>query len=618
MENVRYNISPCSKAEAEEFVGKIDKTKYVSRGAVFADEHSHYDRYAFIRDELKVAVVYDTTAQVISITAPAAFAEELLTQFGAGGRTVKRSTVPATGSSRAQRQDKDFSVPVESGETRAKLFVSPDSIRRRPTHNAATVIATKTGLEISTDEIFPPQRAKPRVNVNTSTVERSGAPLQVAAQGRQGYMTSRAESIGYTKAPSVDAYFERTEKRPVGRPKKATISFGDDEESEKNPSRSLPYRSGTGLYADIASSHHDAESAPVRSKHYAGKASRIDIDPDPEPPPPSRFDRDHAYSADPEQATKKRRGRPPKDTAQADIVVPPAYRDGQSSPAQAPAEQKNGYSVSNYSAEKLSALLKRLKTDGYAVSPDGVENAGSQNEIKRFIVSDLNGIKVYIRYAAQKRMLWLQGKRSELFGELQSQVGMDSDYSSALEGYIGGNSGAKNGQKVSDVESKLKKRLPTAYKFLSEQSCIDFSYGIHDFSQNDLRLSDYSVLLVPPFRGLERFIFDLQRAEGIKVKMIGQAYDKDDSGRYVLKNGYRARIGSVVYCEVMVALYTEYFSRRNFFAHSDNSDDDRSRAIPDRLVAKRIFENLLDTVEYNAKKLNEIGFVLEREQKSEQ
>ena len=58
----------------------------------------------------------------------------------------------------------------------------------------------------------------------------------------------------------------------------------------------------------------------------------------------------------------------------------------------------------------------------------------------------------------------------------------------------------------------------------------------------------------------------------------------------------------------MVALYTEYFSRRNFFAHSDNTDNNVSRSIPDRDTAKKIFDGLLDVVEYNAKKLKEIGF----------
>ncbi|MCH5161518.1 MAG: type II toxin-antitoxin system RnlA family toxin, partial [Clostridiales bacterium] len=140
-----------------------------------------------------------------------------------------------------------------------------------------------------------------------------------------------------------------------------------------------------------------------------------------------------------------------------------------------------------------------------------------------------------------------------------------------------------------------------------------FSNGIHDFEQASLTLLDYSVLLVPPYKGLERFVFDLQRAEGINVKMIGQAFDKDEAGRYILKRGYQHRIGSVIYSEVMVALYSEYFSRRNFITHSDNTGGSEPRSISDRQEAKRIFDNLLNIVEYNAKKLKEIGFKMERD-----
>ena len=69
------------------------------------------------------------------------------------------------------------------------------------------------------------------------------------------------------------------------------------------------------------------------------------------------------------------------------------------------------------------------------------------------------------------------------------------------------------------------------------------------------------MLLITPYRALEKLIYDLQQAEGINVKMIGQAYEKDDDGNYMLKKGYRKRIGSVVYAEVMAALYTDIIRR---------------------------------------------------------
>ncbi len=585
MGNVRYNISPCSSAEAAEFIDKVDKSLYSPRGTVRADEHSHYDRYSFVRSDSKVAIVYDTSACVISITAPQAYADELLAVFSPSGKSVKRSTVPAQNPVRHDRpqQGRDVSIAIDGSapDTRAKIFVSPESIRCRPNTKPTTVLATSKGLEISTDEIFPPQRAK-RKSVSDGVEELLNGGL-VPPDKRSSYRatgnTSR-ENTGFKKATSVEEYFANGNtagvapiKRPVGRPRKATISFGDDEDdSVKADVKPAIHRSGTGLYADLAT--HKQELPPV-----------VAVD----------------------KPAAKKRGRPRKELANADIVQPPMLRDSQ----QAVPEYKNGYCVRNFPENKLTALLKRLKAGDYTVKSDGTEFAGAPQEVKSYTVTDKVGSKAFLRYATNKMTIQLQGKRSELFGELQSQIGSDSDYSSALEGYIeSGNAGKKN--KVSDVESRLKKRLPTAYEFLSEQSRIDFSYGIHDFSRDEIVLSDYSVLLVPPFRGLERFIFDLQRTEGIKVKMIGQAYDKDDKGNYVLKAGYRQKIGSVIYSEVMVALYTEYFSRRNFFAHSDNSEDSRSRAISDRNEAKRIFENLLDIVEYNAKKLKEIGFSVDK------
>lgn len=153
----------------------------------------------------------------------------------------------------------------------------------------------------------------------------------------------------------------------------------------------------------------------------------------------------------------------------------------------------------------------------------------------------------------------------------------------------------------------LRKYLSVSLRYLSEASRIDLSNGLTDIA-NVPRLSDYSVLLITPYRALEKLIYDLQQAEGINVKMIGQAYEKDDDGNYMLKKGYRKRIGSVVYAEVMAALYTEYYKTRNFYTHAENAADSRSRGISDKAEAQRILRNLLSVIEYNCKKLSEIGF----------
>jgi hypothetical protein len=122
---------------------------------------------------------------------------------------------------------------------------------------------------------------------------------------------------------------------------------------------------------------------------------------------------------------------------------------------------------------------------------------------------------------------------------------------------------------------------------------------------------DYSMLFLPAFRGLEGLIFNIQQAQGIEVKMIGQAYEKDE-GNYVLKASYRRKINSVVYAEVLAALYREYFATRNYYTHSENPSVSGNRVVSSRAEAIEIFNHILKTVEYNCKKLSEINFSLKK------
>ena len=63
----------------------------------------------------------------------------------------------------------------------------------------------------------------------------------------------------------------------------------------------------------------------------------------------------------------------------------------------------------------------------------------------------------------------------------------------------------------------------------------------------------------------------------------------------------------------MTALYTEYSRTRNFYTHSDNSADSRPRGISDKAEAQKLLTHLLSVIEYNAKKLSEIGFSVTEE-----
>ena len=557
MDNIRYNISPCMANEAKRFVENLDETLYSPRNTVMADEKSHYDRYSFLRGESKVAVVYDTSAQVISITASQEYADELLRLFKpADFQTIKRSTVPAQCSQRTViKNQKPIYSETENGDVRAKVFVAP-----RPASKpyGATVIATSKGAEIFTDEIFPPQRAKKKstAEIKNTSYSRIVDDYNGTVRERRAVeptltgISSRIRKSESELAPTpISGLNISAASGSKTAPRRAVISFGD-EEDYKTKQRNVAPKTGTGNFGGLTS----AQSAGT-AQHDAPQAV-------------------------------KRRGRPPKTapaTATADVYVP---------------EYKSV--TAKASQNVLTRLLNELKRGGARIAVE-TGNAGEFN----YTVAD-KGQKATVKYSQAAETILLQGKQSELYAKIASiMTKLDGVSPESAE------KSAKSAQgpiRSNAADKALKQRLPTAYEFLSEQSRLDFLYGLNDFSKRNLQPSDYSVLLVPPFRGLERFVFDLQRAEGIKVKMIGQAFDKDADGKYVLKSGYTQRIGSVVYAEVMVALYTEYFSQRNFFAHSDNSDDNVSRSITDRNTAKAIFDRLLAVVEYNAKKLKEIGF----------
>ncbi len=261
------------------------------------------------------------------------------------------------------------------------------------------------------------------------------------------------------------------------------------------------------------------------------------------------------------------------------------------------AQNENTFIVKKVSTEKFEELLKKIRANkdmSYKKTHiDGVQRAYTIKTSKEKAVLKYNDDNIE-----------LNGIRGDLYSELQLIISQISDYKTVIKTHIK-NSGEE--KRAKDIERQLKKKLPAAYEFLSEQAKLDLSIGIIDINNSAVVLSDYSMLLIPCFRGLERLIFDLQHAQGIVVKMIGQAYEKED-GKYVLKVGYRKKIPSVIYAEVMASLYTEYFLQRNFYAHSDGGYDNISRIISDKKQVQNIFNNILEVINYNCKKLKEIGF----------
>ena len=266
---------------------------------------------------------------------------------------------------------------------------------------------------------------------------------------------------------------------------------------------------------------------------------------------------------------------------------------------------KNDFSLKKYTEERFDGALKSLKNVKIRYKLKSRQGSGAAR-VNVYEVSEGKN-KLTVTYMPEKQVLQIQGKATDFSRSVQTYFSEGGDYKSAVKAHI---EQKQTDEKAADVEKRLKKYLPIASSFLSAQAKIDFSIGIVDLLSGNIVLSDYSSLLIPPYRGLEKFIFDLEQAQGIKVKMVGQAYEKNEEGAYALKALYRKRIGSIVYAEVMAALYTEYNSTRNYYVHS--GPQMQNKVINDKNQAIAIYENMLAVVEYNAKKLREIGFTVKK------
>ncbi len=272
-------------------------------------------------------------------------------------------------------------------------------------------------------------------------------------------------------------------------------------------------------------------------------------------------------------------------------------------------------SLKKYTAERFENVLAKISKEKkkYRIEGSSTVDKGKQTELVSYTVVG-GGERLKLRFMPKKQVLQLQGKKSALFSELQLMLAEQTDYRAAVDAHIEQVEAEQEQlqavRRASAVEKQLKKLLPNAFGYLSEQSKIDFTIGVIELINSQGKHYDYSMLLLPPFRGLERLIFDFQKAQNIVVKMIGQAYEKENDA-YVLKASYRRKIGSVVYAEVMAALYREYFEKRNFYMHSDSSEKSEARMITDKAHARAIFEQMLSVVDYNCKKLREIGFSVE-------
>lgn len=277
---------------------------------------------------------------------------------------------------------------------------------------------------------------------------------------------------------------------------------------------------------------------------------------------------------------------------------------------------KDGYSLSKYEFARLERSVEELRGDNAVASVTGGEsNVGTAQHVTKYTVAGKDKSRVIVQYAHKRKVVQIQGKPCALADLVQtvlSEGATERDIVQARVEYNKTRAHAKGEQADSDatnataIRKQLTKSLPHGVKYLSKQSQTYLYYALVDLSSN---LSNYGGILATAYQGLENLISNLQHSEGINVKMIGQAYEKQD-GVYTLKASYRRRIKSVIYNEVLSALYTEYFEKRHYYTHSDNFND-TARIVQSQQTAQAEFKRLVSVIEYNCTKLSEIGFTVE-------
>lgn len=335
----------------------------------------------------------------------------------------------------------------------------------------------------------------------------------------------------------------------------------------------------------------ESENSPARApRRPEGKTAVTDAKTAKKTPVTETTDQKKTPSAD-----KKSPQKPPADnkTSQKQPQKPIVAPDAES--------QGGNLSFKKFTEERFGDVIARLKKrKEFKVAAPTVQDKGKQTETVTIVVASGNQ-KLKLRFMPKKQVLQVQGKQESLFSEVRLVVSEESDFKSAVTAHA-----ESADKKASEFNRQLKKLMPTAVRYMSEQVKLDFTIGVIEILDSSSEHYDYSMLLLPPFRGLERFIFDIQRAQNVVVKMIGQAYEKEN-GEYVLKTSYRRKINSVVYPEVLGALYREYFATRNFYTHSDAVGGE-NRVISTRKQAVDVFTHLCEVVEYNCRKLDEIRF----------
>ncbi len=542
------------------FIDNINKDKtFVFKAHNPSDDNVMQDRYTFAKNNLRVSIVYETKAQTLIVTAPDNIMCDLDaildSKAGKDGNVSKTAPDANNADNGIVGGDNKKSDSQGSGANRVKTGGSRLIENTKSSQSNSSKVRNKSEKP-KTKTTTQPSGTQSKTNMTQPTTQPKANTTQPTAQAKtkpaQTQPSSTQPKVNTTK-PTAQTNAKSAQTQPNGTQSKVNTTQPTAQAKTK-PAQPTTQSTARGQKKT------DKSGASGQTKNGSGAV-----------------------------ASKRTR----KVT-----TAEKSATDGQTKGRKdEKADKSSNFIITKVAPERENELVKKLKANKnmrykLTTADDGTKVYSISSQKERAI----------IRYSGGN--LQLNGTRGDLFSELQLIMSQISDYKTAIKSHIRSTGEEK---RAGEVDRQLKKKLPNAIEFLSEQAKIDLAIGIIDINNSAVVLSDYSTLLIPCFRGLERLIFDLQHAQGIVVKMIGQAYEKVD-GNYVLKYGYRRRIPSVIYAEVMAALYTEYYMHRNFYAHSDGGYDNISRVITDKQQVMTIFNHILEVINYNGKKLKEIGF----------
>ena len=556
------------KSTAVAFPEQLVKNGYVLAMHTAPTEKNHFDRYGLVKNNKRVVLVYDVKASILSITAADEQFSEVCSLWD---KFAKTSSVNTKNSDVNQSKQQKYAANISDSLEKSKVAKQ-------------TIPENKINLSAERDKTLTAQKTKKDAVGQYSATHQSGkstAKNNMAAGNNAVLSESNARNSDKNNIKSAQNTNNRSDDRKLGDLSKKTqtvtrpgkVSEGDGK-SDKN-GRSVPVAKVTATPNQNAKPDDKKKSEKLSEpqKNIKQSAKQQETQKDKQP-----------------NKVKQNSGK----------------NQAESSADKGNEPIKNDFSLKKYSAERFDYALQSLKNAKIKYKSKGTQGSGTAR-VDVYEVSE-NKNKLTVTFMPEKQILQIQGKANDFSRKIQTYFSEGGDYKSAVKAHI---EQKQTDEKAADVERRLKKYLPVGSTLLSPQAKIDFSIGIVDLLSGNIVLSDYSSLLIPPYRGLEKLIFDLEQAQGIKVKMVGQAYEKDENGAYVLKALYRKRIGSIVYAEVMAALYTEYNSTRNYYVHS--GPQLQNKVINDKNQAISIYENMLAVVEYNAKKLREIGFTLKKQ-----